>query len=190
MNSKNIFKILSKLSLILFYLVTLAGVVTLVMESFTISNPNSKIAKSYGGFEPIYSYINLNFLKQPDLYMEKSFMLLSLVSNATAFLLVIMFLWFMQKLLKNIYEDSLFMYENASIILKLGITIMIVGTISEYTNGLLTSKALTYLQISNAQINFINIAYFDLFITGTVLIIIAVALKRAVHAVEENKKTI
>lgn len=190
MKSKKIFKILSTLSLVLFYLFTIFGILILVMESFYIWKPDSNFIKSWGEFEPIFTYINLNFYQQPEIYSDKSFRALSLVTTATAFLLVNLFLWFMHKLLKNIYADGLFMYENASIIFKLGITTIFVGAVSTYTDGLLSAKALAALDVSNADITFSNLYYMDWILNGIILLIIAAALKTAVHAVEENKKTI
>lgn len=122
--------------------------------------------------------------------MEKSFMVLSLISITTMILTALLFLRLMYKLLKNIYKDSLFMYENVSIIFKLGLTYLILGTAFTYTDGLLLSKALSALDITNAEIQSSNLSYIDSITWGIVLIILASALKTAVHAVEENKKTI
>lgn len=187
MKSKKVFKILSILSLVLFYLVILFGIITLIMGALHVWKPG---CCSLEEFNPVFSYMDIYFFQQPDLYNDQSFRLLTLISDGTVFLLAGLFLWFMYKLLKNIYKDSLFMYENASLIFKLGITIVIVGSAYTYTNGLLLSKILTILDIANAEVKFSNLSYVDTIFNGIVLIIIAAALKTAVHAVEENKKTI
>lgn len=82
------------------------------------------------------------------------------------------------------------MYENSSILLRLGITFLVLGSAFTYTDGLKLSKAITALDISNASIKFSNSAYVDFIIVGIVLLIISSAMKIAVNAVEENKKTI
>lgn len=103
---------------------------------------------------------------------------------------VLLFLWWMCKLLDNIYEDSLFSYENVSIVFKLGLTLIVAGTAYTYTDGLLLSKALAALTVSNAQISLSDLSYVDTLIGGIVLLLISWALKIAVRAVEENNKTI
>lgn len=187
MKSKKIFKILSILSLVLFYLIILLGIITVTMGALQVWKPG---CCSLEEFNPVFSYIDIYFYQQPDLYDDPSFRLLTLISGVNTFLLIGLVLWFMYKLLKNIYKDSLFMYENASIIFKLGISIIIVGSVFTYTDGLLLSKTLAILDITNAEIKFSNLSYMDTIFNGIVLIIIAAALKTAVHAVEENKKTI
>ncbi|ASN06252.1 hypothetical protein [Virgibacillus necropolis] len=82
------------------------------------------------------------------------------------------------------------MHENISILLKMGFTILIAGTLSSYLDGLLLSKALARLQLVNAQMSYYNFRFIDVLSAGFVLIIFSLALKRAVHAVEENKNTI
>lgn len=82
------------------------------------------------------------------------------------------------------------MDENISILMKMGFTVLIVGTLSSYLDGLLLSKALAHVQIKNAQMTYSNVAYIDVLTAGFVLIIFSLALKRAVYAVVENKHTI
>lgn len=187
MKSKKVFKILSKSSLVLFYFCILSGIITLLFESLYVWNPG---CCSLPNFEPVFSYIDISFYQQPELYHDKSFRLLYLATNFTLFLLVTLFFWYMYKLLKNISKNSLFMYENVSILFKLGVTIIVVGSATTYLEGVLLSKALSALYVSNAEVVFSNLSYMDWIFNGIVLIIIAAALKTAVHAVEENKKTI
>lgn len=188
MKSKKIFKILSILSLILFYFITFTGVITLIMESLYVWNPS---CCSLPTFEPIFSnYIEINFYQQPELYSDQSYRLLYLISTLSLFLVIFLTLWYMHKLLKNISIDSLFMYENVPILFKLGVTITVLGSASTYIEGVLLSKTLSALEITNAEVMFSNLSYMDWILNGIILIIIAAALKTAVHAVEENKKTI
>src|SRR5699024_270003 len=187
---KAIFKLLSLLCLIVFYFTILIGIFAILLHLSFIWDADSALSKSFGKFEPIFSYLELHFYQEPNLYMEKSFMVLSLISITTMILTALLFLRLMYKLLKNIYKDSLFMYENVSIIFKLGLTYLILGTAFTYTDGLLLSKALSALDITNAEIQSSNLSYIDSITWGIVLIILASALKTAVHAVEENKKTI
>jgi len=190
MKSIYLFKILSILSLILFFIVLLTGVFGIMADASYIWWPDSSFTKSLGEFEPLYAYMTLDFHQQPDIYTDQSFMVLSLFSNATLFLFVLLFLWLLYKLLKNIYKDSLFMYENVSILFWMGITFAVLGSATTYMDGLLLSKAITALDISNATIAFSNIGHTDFILGGIVMVIIAYALKKAVNAVEENKKTI
>ncbi|MBY7144950.1 DUF2975 domain-containing protein [Virgibacillus sp. NKC19-3] len=190
MKSNIIFKITSILCLVLFYLVLLTGVVTIIEYASRIWMPGSGLARSFGTYEPIFGYMDLHFYQQPDLYADKSFIFLDFISYAGLFLFALLFLWFMYKLLKNIYGNSIFMYENVSILFKLGITFLVLGAATTFMDGLLLSKAITALDISNASIAFSNIAYVDFIIVGIVLLIISSAMKMAVNAVEENEKTI
>lgn len=190
MRSNIIFKILSILCFILFFIVLLTGVFTITAGASYIWWPDSPFTKSLEEFEPIYAYMTLDFYQQPDIYTDKSFMVISLLSDITLFLFVLVFLWLLYKFLKNIYKEELFMYENVSILFWMGITFSILGSVTTYTDGLLLSKAIKDLDISNASISFSNIAYLDFVFAGMVMMIFAYALKKAVHAVEENKKTI
>jgi len=185
-----IFKFSSILCLILFYLVLLIAVFTLIENVSYIWWPDSSFTKSFGTFEPIYGYMNLDFYQQPELYAERSFRLLSLLSNVTLLLFALSFLWLLYKFLKNISKEGLFMYQNVTILFWMGIVFAVLGAATTYTDGLLLSKAITEIDISNASISFSNIAYADFIIAGIVMILIASALKTAVHAVDENRKTI
>ncbi|TFJ92319.1 DUF2975 domain-containing protein [Lentibacillus salicampi] len=185
-----LFKISSLLSLLLFYFVLLTGLFTIVANVSYIWWPDSSFTQSLGEFNPIYGYMTLDFYQQPDLYTDKSFMVLYFISNITLFLFALAFLWLMYKFLKNIYKEGLFMHENVSLLFGIGLTCLVLGSATTYTDGLLLSKAVTALDISNASIAFSNIAYADFIITGFVLMFIASALKTAVSAVEENKQTI
>ncbi|SFB04540.1 Protein of unknown function [Lentibacillus halodurans] len=190
MTSNFIFRISSMLSLILFYLVLLIGLFTLIANGSYIWWPHSAFTNSLGEFEPLYGYMTLNFSQQPDLYTDKSFMVLSFISNLILFLFMLSFLWLLYRFLKNIYTDGLFMYENVSILFRMGIAFAVLGSAATYMDGLLLSKAMTALEISNASIGFSNIAYADFIIAGIVIMLIASALKTAANAVEENEKTI
>ncbi|MDQ0298469.1 signal transduction histidine kinase [Salibacterium salarium] len=190
MKPKIFFKIGSIICSVLFYLILLLAVFILLEYGSRLWMPGSALAESFGSFAPTIAYIDIIFDQQPDIYTEQSIVVISFISSITALLLMLLFLWYMRKLLKNIYKDSLFMYENVSIILKLGISIMVLGSAFTYTDGLLLSKALTALDVSNGEVTFSNISYVDTVIGGGILMIIASALKIAVNAVEENKKTI
>jgi hypothetical protein len=190
MKSNYLFKVLSILSLVLFYIVLLTGVFTIIASGSYIWWPDSSFTKSLGEFEPLYAYVFLDFYQQPDIYTDNSFIVLSLFSNVALFLFVLLFLWLLYKFLKNIYIEGLFMYENVSILFWMGITYAVLGSATTYMDGLLLSEAMTELEISNASIAFSNLAYQDFIFAGIVMMIFASALKKAVHAVEENKKTI
>lgn len=190
MKSKIVFKIGSILCLICFYLVILLGIFALGEHSLRLWNPDSDLTRSFGDFQPLFGYIDLHFYQQPGLYTDPSFIQLSFISTACMLLFVLLFLWWMCKLLDNIYEDSLFSYENVSIVFKLGLTLIVAGTAYTYTDGLLLSKALAALTVSDAQISLSDLSYVDTLIGGIVLLLISWALKIAVHAVEENNKTI
>src|SRR5690625_1785708 len=185
-----LFKLLSILSLILFYIILLTGIITILADASYAWWPDSSFAKSFGEFAPLYAYMTLDFYQQPEIYADQSFRFLSLFSDAALFLFVLLMLWLLYKFLKYIYKDSLFMYENVSILFWMGITFAVLGSATTYIDGLLVSKAITDLEISNASIAFSNIAYADFIFAGIVMVIFASALKKAVHAVEENKKTI
>lgn len=187
MKSKKIFKLLSITSLVLFYAVALLSILILFMDAFYIWNPG---CCGLPVFEPVFSFIDIQFYQQPELYNDRSFRLLSALSNIVIFSFLLPIFWYMYKLLKNIHADSLFMYENVSIFFKLGFVNLILGSAFNYMDSLLLSKSLTALDITNAELKFSNTFYLDSIASGIVLIIIAAALKSAVHAVEENKKTI
>ena len=184
------FNLLANVCFILFFLVALTAIFVLTEHILRIWFPNSGLTNSFGNFEPLFGNFTFEFDVQPSLYSEQSFLILSFISSISLMVLCLLFLWFMRKLLKNIYKDNLFMYENVSIIYKLGVTILVFGTATNYTDQLLSSRALQTLNITNANIEFSNLAYLDTFISGILLLLIASALKHAVSAVEENKHTI
>lgn len=190
MKSKVIFKIASILCLIAFYITIFTGVFVLMQGVARIWKPDSNLTKSFGPFKPLFSYIDIDFHQLPALYQDTTFLVLYFAYLMTTIITALLFLWFMYKLLKNIHVNSLFMYENVSILLKLGVTIGILGSASTYTQNLILSKVLGVLNAVNAQIAFSNLFYMDMILGGIVLIFIALALKLAVNAVEENKKTI
>ena len=184
------FNFLSKICLILFYLIALLFVFTALEHISLIWFADSALAKFFLPYEPIFSYIQLRFQNQPALYDEKSFLILSFISMITNLLFLMLFLWLMRKLLRNIYLKSLFLHQNVSIIWKLGIITIILGTSSTYIDEQITSRTLELLKISNATIEYSTLNYIDTIIGGIVLILIASALKYAVNAVEENEQTI
>ena len=184
------FNLLANVCFILFFLIALTTIFELIEHIPRIWFPDSDLTKSLGEFDPIFGNFVIEFDAQPSLYSEQSFLILSFVFTTSLMVLCLLFLWFMRKLLKNIYKDSLFMYENVSIIYKLGVTILVFGTATNYTDQLLSSRMLQTLTITNANVQFSNYAYLDAFIGGVVLLLIGAALKHAVSAVEENKHTI
>ena len=184
------FNLLSKICLILFYIIGLLFVFTTLEHVSLIWFADSALAKSFRPYEPIFSYIQLSFQNQPDLYDEKSFLILSFISISTSVLFMMLFLWFMRKLLKNIYLKSLFLQQNVAIIWKLGVITIVLGTVSTYIDEQITSRTLELLKITNATIQYSTLNYIDTIIGGIVLILIASALKYAVNAVEENEQTI
>lgn len=184
------FKMGSIVCMVGFYITILIGAVSVLEYSSRLWLPDSALAASFGAYQPIFGYIDIHFEQQPGIYMDSSFLELSFITTIFLVWLVMAFLWYMRKLLRNIYQDSLFMQENVSIIFRLGVTIMVLGSAFTYTDGLILSKALTAVDVSNATIQYSNISYIDAFIGGVVLLIIASAMKIAVEAVEENKKTI
>lgn len=187
MIKKNIFNSLSIICLILFCLTALLGILVFIMDLLYILKPG---CCGLGTFEPLFSYIDIYYYQQPRLYEDQFFRFLTLISDMSLFLLATLILWFLKGLLKNIHTDSLFMYENVSILYNLGITTIVLGSIFTYSEEFLLTKALAALDITNAEITFSALSYIDMIISGIILIIIASALKRAVYAVEENKKTI
>ncbi|MDO6654344.1 hypothetical protein [Anaerobacillus sp. 1_MG-2023] len=184
------FKLLSRICLILFYIIALLSIFTTTEHITRIWFSGSSFEKSFGIYEPIFTYFDLSFNKQPELFNNTSFLILSFVSTTAFCSLLLLFLWFLQKLLMNIYKENLFLYENVSLISKLGYTILFLGTLSTYTEEQLALKVLDLLKITNAQISLSTGAYLDTIIGGVVLLLIASALKFAVSAVEENKQTI
>lgn len=190
MKSKIIFKIGSLISLIGFYLMMLLMIFMLMEGLSRLFIPASGFADSFGPLEPVFAYFTIDFRQQPAIYEEGQFLILYFVNELTTGLTALLFFWFMYKLLKNIHTYSLFMYENVSVLFKLGLSIGILGTASTYTSNLILSKVLSALSITNAHVSFSNLSYIDMIAGGIVLIIIALALRTAVNAVEENRKTI
>lgn len=186
---KTMCKILSLLSLIFFYVLSVLGLLITGAESVTVVKPESTFAKSWG-FEPIYIDMNIHFDHSPDLYNDQAFRVLDVLSVGTTFLFVVLILWYVHKLFRNIYKDNVFMYENVSVIFRLGLVFLVVGTLYAFTNGLLESKAVQQLRITNAEVEIFNMSYVDFLLTGVVLVIASTSMKKAVHAVEENKDTI
>ncbi|ASA21436.1 hypothetical protein [Paenibacillus donghaensis] len=177
MKSKIWFKVGSNVSLVLFYFMIVLGIA-------------SVIGHYVGEFEPIFGQFDLVFNEYPALYADQSFINLSLLTVIAVFAFSILFTWYMHKLLKNIYKESLFMQQNVTILFKLGITFLVLGCSFNYMDGLLAVRALDTLEIANASLVYANLSYIDPLIGGILLLIIASALKVAVRAVEENNQTI
>jgi|GEM_PF-4952328 len=190
MKSKMIFKLGSVLSLVVFYITLLICVLEALEHISHLWFADSGWTGILGTFEPIFSYVDIHFKQHPDLYQSKSYIALSFVNSISAMLLTTMFAWYMHRLLRNIYRDSLFMNENVPVFYRLGISIIVLGTLFNYTEGVMLSQAIGELQITNASISLTDISYMDSLISGFILMIIASALKIAVRAVEENKNTI
>ncbi|MFC7322524.1 hypothetical protein [Halobacillus campisalis] len=184
------YKIASIFCIILFYVVALAGLLSIAFHIGYLWFPDSAFTKSVGPFEPIYSYLTLHFNEQPRLYDDPSFIRLSFLNVVAAFLFVNLFLWLLYRFLKNIYKHGLFVEQNVSVILRLGLTFIILGTAYAYTDELMTAEAVARLEVTNATISFSSLYYIDTLLGGIIMIIIALALRTAVGAVEENKKTI
>lgn len=186
---KTVFKFLSLLSLISFYVFAVLGLFITVAESVVIAIPESSFSKDWG-FETVFIDLNIHFHHFPALYNDQTFRLLNLLSEGTAFLFFVLVLWYLHSLFRNIYKGSVFMYGNVSVVFRLGIVILVLGTISAFTDGLLESRVIQQLQIENADVGTSNLSYLDYLLTGIVLVIVSFSLKKAVYAVEENKDTI
>lgn len=190
MKSKRIFKIASIICLICFYLSILLGIFVLMEGGTHLWIPNSGLAESFDPFKPIFSEVDIDFFQAPPIYDDTWFLALNLVLGVVTVITALLFFWLMYKLLKNIHADSLFMYANVSILIKLGLTVGILGAAFTYLERYILKQVLEEMHIDNAQISLSSLSYIDSILSGIVLIIIAFALKTAVHAVEENKKTI
>lgn len=190
MKGRIIFKIGSILSLIGFFYFILLCIFVLMESISRIWAPNSAFAKSFSPLEPIFSNFDIEFYGEPALFHETGFIILNYAGDLITLITGLFISWWVYKLLKNIYNDSLFMYENVSVFMKLGMTIGIVGTIGMFLEDRLWKKLLPELDISNAQITNSIPSYYETIFSGIVLVLIALALQIAVHAVEENKKTI
>lgn len=187
MKSKKIFKWGSKACLILFYIILLAGVFIVMDHVGHLWFPGSEFVQFFGGFEPVFSYTDLNFDQAPALYSDPSYIAISLLSSATMLVSFLFFLWYIHKLLGNIHAHSLFMVENVAILYKLGFTTIIFETIYTFTEGLLLSRAVNELVITNGRIVLTDLSYIESIESGLIIMIIASALKVAVRALEEKK---
>ncbi|CAM4224940.1 DUF2975 domain-containing protein [Paenibacillus macerans] len=190
MKSKMFFKAGSVASLIVFFVALLIGVLEAIEHVSRLWFAGSGWTGVLGDFEPVFSYIDIHFLANPELYDSRAFIALSFVNSISALLLIALSAFYMHKLLRNIHRDSLFMYENVSVFYKLGIVIIVLGTLFNYTESVMLTQAIGELQIVGASIQLTDISYVDSLISGFVMMIIASALKIAVNAVEENKNTI
>ncbi|MFD1019162.1 DUF2975 domain-containing protein [Thalassobacillus hwangdonensis] len=190
MAKKKLTKFFSVGSKVLFYFFLVSGLLVTVLEAITIFNPKGKVAEGLGGFEPIYGTFNLTFDKEPALYDEQSFQLLSLADTVVLFAFVTLLFLLLHKLLKNVHEEQVFMYENVSLLFKLGLLVLVIGSVSTLLGEILSARALEQLTVTNADLSYTPFAFADFIITGIVLIVISVTLKKAVHAVKENEETI
>lgn len=187
---KFIFKIGSIICQIGFYLIILLSIFVLLDGISRLWAPESALAKSFGGLDPIFSYLDIHFDQEPALYDNTSFITLYVVNMLLTVFTVLLFFRYMHKLLKNIHHDSLFMHANVAIFFKLGVVVGLLGTVAAYTENRMALWVLTDLDITNAHISYSNISYLDTLVSGIFLILIALALRTAVRAVEENKQTI
>ncbi|SFE58769.1 DUF2975 domain-containing protein [Alteribacillus iranensis] len=190
MKSPTIFYIGSWISLIFVYFVGLLGLFTTLEHASRLWFPDSALASTFGRFEPIFGSLDVRFTDQPALYAKDSFIALSFVSNITVMILAALVAWYLHKLLRNIYRNSLFMFENVSIFYKLGFIILILGSAAHYIDGMMVSQAIRELAITNAFLTIPNLFYIDTVVAGVFLILLASALNVAVKAVEENRQTI
>lgn len=180
----------SKVCQILFYVLFMVTFFIIIDHVAHLWFPDSGFTQSLGPFEPIFGMGSIYFDQNPELYTESSFIALSFLSNLSMMVLTHMFLWYMHHLLRNVGKNSLFMYENVAILFRLGLFIIVMGCLFSYSDDLLFSKALSRLDITNGQLIVSSLSYIDFILGGLVLLIIALSLKKAVHAVEENKNTI
>ncbi|WJE16929.1 DUF2975 domain-containing protein [Halobacillus sp. ACCC02827] len=185
-----LYKIGSIAALVLFYLVCLLSIFMLASNIGYIWYPNSAFTASLGAFDPLYTYFELHFDTTPVVYTEPSFRWLSFASEATMTVFALLFLWFLHQLLKNIHHAGLFTESNVTVLFRFGLTVSILGTAFGYMDSRLSSAAITALDVRNGSIEFTSLYHLDMLFGGIVLLIIASALKTAVRAVEENKKTI
>ncbi|WP_458462003.1 DUF2975 domain-containing protein [Paenibacillus sp.] len=190
MKSNWMFSVGSKICQILFYVLFIVTFFIIMDHVAHLWFPDSGFTQSLGPFQPIFSYGYITFDQDPALYTEPGFIALSFLSNMSMMVLAHMFLWYMHRLLRNVGNNSLFMYENVAILSRLGLFIIVMGSLFSYSDDLLFSKALSNLDITNGQLMVSSLSYIDFVLGGLVLLIIASALKKAVHAVEENKNTI
>ncbi|WP_440117825.1 DUF2975 domain-containing protein [Paenibacillus sp. QZ-Y1] len=190
MKSNWMFSVGSKICQILFYVLFIVTFFIIMDHAAHLWFPDSGFTQSLGPFQPIFGLGNIYFDQDPELYTEKGFIALSFLSNLSVMVLAHMFLWYMHRLLRNVGKNSLFMYENVAILFRLGLFIIVMGCLFSYSDDLLFSKALNQLDITNGLLIVSTMSYIDFILGGLVLLIIAFALKKAVHAVEENKNTI
>ncbi len=190
MNSKLLFKVAYLICRVLFILIIPIALYGILYHIAYIFFPNSSFAASFGNFEPIYSYLTIEFERQPDIFMQADLRILSFISEVSLFILVLGILRMIDKLFQNVYKNSLFMKENVNLFYRIGILILSLGTIFFYIDGLIFDKTIEGLNITNASIEFSNLSYIDTIISGIAFLLIGAALKVAVKAVEENKYTI
>lgn len=190
MKAKVFFNIASKVCFVLFIIVSLLLIYAVLEFIARIGFPNSSFSHSFGALEPIFSYFNFHFNKTPELYTEKSFILLALMTNIGVALFGLIILWLIRKLFINLYNDKFFTFKNARIIQYLGINSIVLGSTFTYIEELTVKKVIPYLDITNATFSFSSIYYLDVFLNGIILILISYGMKVAVRAIEENEQTI
>ncbi|TDQ40794.1 DUF2975 family protein [Aureibacillus halotolerans] len=190
MKSKRIFKLGSTMFLIFFYVVLLFSLLSMLEKVSYLWWPESGLAAFFGPFDPIYSMFTIQFNEHPTLYQDSGFISLALLCDVMMGVFGGLFCWYMHRLLKNIFLDSLFTYKNVGVLFKLGIVSIVPGSAFVLLDNLLAQKALALLTITNATMTFTDVTYLESISSGVVLLFISLALKQAVHAVEENKQTI
>lgn len=190
LNFKVLFKVASIICLIGFYLFIPITIFVIAYHIGYIWFPETSFTKSFGIYEPMVSYLTITFTEQPELIMEENYQILSFFSSITLFLTGLILFWVLYKLFQNIHKESLFVDKNVILFYWLGWTMLILGTISFYLDGLLFDKTLAMLEIENATVSFSNIDYIESIFSGITCLLIGAALKTAVKAIEENKYTI
>lgn len=190
MRSKKILNISSKIVLLLLSLLLLVLLIELLEFFSRIFYPTSGLTESFGILEPVFSFLNIHFYQEPVLYSNTNFIILTLMNRITTVTFAIILIWLIYKLLRNLTKDKFFTMKNVAIIRNLGINAIILGSISNFTEGLLLSKIFRILDITNANITFSNMSYLDTILNGVLFILISYGMKIATRAIEENEQTI
>ncbi|SHM52650.1 hypothetical protein [Gracilibacillus kekensis] len=190
MKLTNVFRLAYILCRVLFIVIIPLAIFSVLYHVAYLFYPNSTFAASFGEFEPLFSFLTIEFQKQPAFYLNNDIIILSFISTIAVLLLVLFSLRILDKLFQNIYNRSLFINKNVSLFYQLGSTVLVLGSIFSYLDGLLFDKTIEALNITNATVSFSNVSYVDPIITGIICLMIGAALRVAVQAVEENKYTI
>lgn len=164
------------------------GIFTIIDHVIHLWFPDHPMTVFLGPFEPIFAYANIYFYEQPELYSSSSFLTLSFLGSISSIGIVLFFLWYIGRLIKNINEEGLFNKINVSIFYKLGTATLILGTISDYLDSYLFNQAIQELEIVNADFVLTDFSYLDSLISGGVLFLIAYVLNKAILAIEGKEQ--